>query len=101
MGEGREAFDSLAAITVDFIDAKGHQVRRQIDTAVLERSDSWALLYFLFEERKGKADAIKWIRRVALHKYRLYGGGWRKHSAINLTPLSLAGAALRCAAVEP
>lgn len=85
MGEPRFAWDSLDEISVDFEDHSGHPVCRQLGRVVLERAPSYALVMFLFEKRRGQ----EWVRRVALHRYRKLGGGWRKHSAVAMAPGSV------------
>ena len=97
MAEPPYAWDSLDQITVDFFDPKAphRQLCRQLSRTVVERGNAWAVLLFVFERVQGQGQ--KWRRRVALHRYRRIGGGWRRHSAITMAPetLKLAAAAMQ------
>lgn len=100
MGEGRMAWDTLESISLDFWDEYGVHRRKQIKRVVLERRHGWALVCFLYEDCKGKPHELKCTRRVALHKYRYFGGGWRQHSAINLKLQALTAAAAFATSTE-
>lgn len=87
MSEPKEYFSSLDQINVDF-ERHGVVTRRQLAKFTLQNYPSWAVLMFVFEVRI--SDEYK--PRVSIQRYRKIGGGWRKHSSINLDISSIISA---------
>lgn len=86
MAEAREYFETVEEITLGYTDAQGIETLRQVGKSVLEKRGNWALV--LFDTQWRHKDG-SYRPKLALHRYRKSGGGWRRHSSVTLTPAQM------------